>query len=202
MPLGGSPRSPAPDGGVTRFYFDSLNRRTRVEESQVAATTFTYDAVGNVTSASLRGKSVTFAYDALNRVFTKQPAGEAAVTYTYDEPAYANGIGRATTVVDSSGTTHLGYTATGQIAAYTRHIDGSNFSQQFTFDRGDRVTQLTYPNGSHADYAYTDGGNLAGLALDGAPMVSWTNYDPAGGRGSSATGMVSFRPTVTTPSVT
>ncbi len=181
-PLGRLTSVTAPDNTVTSIWYDSLNHRTRVEEPQVAPTTYVYDAVGNVTSATTRGKTVAFTYNALNRVVQKQPAGETAVSYTYDEAAYANGKGRVTTVVDASGTTHFSYAPSGQLAGYSKHIDGKDFSQQFTFDRADRLTHLTYPNGSYADYSYTDGGNVAALWLDGAttPMAAWGNYDASG----------------------
>jgi RHS repeat-associated protein len=179
-PLGRLTSITAPDNSITRVWYDSLNRRTRLEEPQVAASTYTYDAVGNVRSTTTRGRTTTFAYDALNRVYLKQPQGETPVTYTYDEAAYENGEGRLTTVVDASGTTHMAYSPTGKLKGFSRRIDGKDFSQAFAFDRADRMTQVTYPNGSLAEYRYTDGGGLYTVSLDGVTMVSWGDYDATG----------------------
>ncbi len=184
-PLGRLTSIIAPGGGMTRIWYDSLNRRTRVEEPQVAPTEYTYYGYGNLKILVTRGKTVTFSYDALNRVTLKQPASETEVRYVYDEPAFTNGKGRVTTIVDASGTTHFSYAPSGQIAMYSRHIDGKDFSQHFTYDRADRVTQITYPNGYRADYTYTDGGGLSTLKLDGADtgirdIATWTDYDASG----------------------
>jgi RHS repeat-associated protein len=72
------------------------------------------------------------------------------------------------------------YTSVGKIRSYIRTIDGSNYSQFFTYDRGGRITQLTYPDSSYADYAYTDAGNLATVSLNGTVYASWSDYNASG----------------------
>jgi RHS repeat-associated protein len=177
-----------PNGEVSTISYDSLNRRTSVTAPQLGTTTYTYDVLGNVRSVASGGKVVTFSYDALNRVMLKQPQGEPAVVYTYDEPAYANAIGRLTTVVDAGGTRHFSYTSTGALNATTLLANGSSYSQGLTYDLGSRVTRMTYPNGSYADYTYTAGGNLSTLSLDGNTVATWSNYDASGKHRSAAYG--------------
>ncbi len=170
-----------PDARVTRIYYDSLDRRTRVAEPEVGATTYAYDAVGNVTTHVMRGRSVSFTYDAANRVVAKRPDGDATVSYVYDEPAYLNGKGRLTTITDGTGTRHFSYSPSGKVAVAAYQIDGNTFTHQFGHDRVDRVTLVTYPNGSRAEYGYSNGGNLSTLTLDGAAIANWgTSYDAAG----------------------
>jgi hypothetical protein len=91
-------------------------------------------------------------YDELNRVKTKQPAGEAAVSYIR-----RSGIQQQQGTVDDArgrfGTTNFSYKPSAD-GAYSKHIDGERLLQQFTYDGADRVTQVTYSNGSY-DYTYT-----------------------------------------------
>jgi hypothetical protein len=69
--------------------------------------------------------------------------------------------------VDQAGTTHLAYTATGLLNNFVRAIDGNDYSQYFTYDWGGRINRVTYPDqSSHADYTYTNEGNLSTVALD------------------------------------
>ncbi len=178
-----------PNGDITTQTWDSLNRKTsstvRLASSQAPVTTTTsYDDVGNLTNASVAGKTVIFSYDELNRVVTRQPVGETAATYTYDESWSADGAGRLTTQTDAGGTMKFGYTKIGQVATATRTLDGSSFTQGFTYDLLGRVTTLTYPDGSQASYTYTDGGEHASATLTinnaVAASVTWTGFNAAG----------------------
>jgi RHS repeat-associated protein len=180
-PLGRLTSVSLPNGQVFSGTYDSLDRKTSTADSRLEATALGYDAVGNLTSMVSAGKTVIMAYDALDRLVRKQAGDEPAVTYTYDEPEFANGRGRLTTVVDQAGTTHLAYTATGLLNNFVRAIDGNDYSQYFTYDWGGRITRVTYPDqGSHADYTYTNEGNLSTVALNDAILGTWSNYTASG----------------------
>ncbi len=186
-----------PNGDVTSQTWDSLNRKTssivRLAASRgPLTTTYAYDAVGNLTNVSAAGKTVTFEYDALNRVTLRQPSNETAAGFAYDEDWAANGKGHLTTRIDAGGTTKFGYTNAGQVASYTRSVDASNFS--FTYDLVGRVKRMTYPDGSYADYTYTDGGEhgSASLVVNGAVAASatWAGFNAAGKPGSVSFGNI------------
>ena len=180
-PLGRLTSVTLPNGQVFSATYDSLNRRTSTADSRLETTALGYDAVGNLMSVVSAGKAITLAYDALGRLVRKQAGDEPAVTYTYDEPEFANGKGRLTTVVDQAGTTHFAYTAMGFLNNFVRSIDGSEYSQYFTYDSGGRITRVTYPDQtSHADYAYTNEGNLASVALNDTDLATWSNYTASG----------------------
>jgi YD repeat-containing protein len=169
-----------PDGSVTTTAYDSLNHKTSVADPHLGTTAYSYDAVGNMTSLTSAGKTIKYKYDALNRVARKQPVGEDAARYTYDEAATANGRGRLTSSVDAGGTTRFTYTSTGQLNSYAKRIDGSEYSQHFTYDTSGRLTQLTYPDGSYADYLYAGGRNLSSVSLNGTAYATWSNYNASG----------------------
>jgi YD repeat-containing protein len=79
-------------------------------------------------------------------------------------------------------------TVTGQLKGFTKEIDEESYSQSFAYDLGGRLVQLTYPNGSYADHAYTNGGTLAAVSLDGATLATWSGYNPKGKPGAVAYG--------------
>ena len=63
------------NGQVTDFTFDNLNRRVSEQwldssSTAIRTTTWTYDAIGRLTSVSDPDSSVTYAYDHLNRPTT------------------------------------------------------------------------------------------------------------------------------------
>jgi RHS repeat-associated protein len=180
-----------PDGSAIVYAYDSLNRRTSVTAplgAQPATTTYSYDVIGNVLSTSSAGTTVTMTYDRLNRITLRQPLNETATIFGYDETVVQNGIGRLTSLLDAGGKATFSYTATGNLLGRTKSIGTSNFTQTQAYDRGGRLTRLTYPDGSYADYTYSDGGYLASLALNGVAFGTWSAYDASGRPGNVALG--------------
>jgi RHS repeat-associated protein len=174
-----------PNSQVTSQAWDSLNRETSttvpLSSSLTLVTSYVYDALGNTTTVTARGRTVTFTYDKLNRVKTKKPGSEATVSCTYDETSRTNPKGRLTTLVDASGTTRFGYTVLGQVQSSTKIVGGTSctapascFTLSYTYDYAGRVKRMTYPDGSYADYAYTDGGEHSEVKLGGPNVPGGT----------------------------
>lgn len=178
-PLGRLVRATLSTGQQTQTAYDSLNRRKSLTDP-LGTTTYSYDAVGNLKTTTSGGKTITFEYDALNRVFRKQVTGELDTFYVYDELDVTNGVGRLTSLTSGNSTTRLGYWPSGRPSVEKRTIEGTTFTHSTVWDLADRITSLTYPNGSVAEYAYSAGGNLSSLKLDGAIMASWASYDASG----------------------
>ncbi|MFN0062272.1 MAG: FG-GAP-like repeat-containing protein [Myxococcaceae bacterium] len=177
-----------PDGAVSQTDYDSLGQRTRLTVPQLGTTTYAYDDVGNAVRIAANGRGVSYTYDVLNRPLTKQPDGEPAVTLRYDDPALQNSKGRLTRLDDASGTTQFSYTTAGDLQGYVKWMGGSQYSQTFTYDLAGRVVRETYPDGSAVTRAYTDGGNLASVALNGTTFATWSAYSPLGIPGAVAYG--------------
>ena len=83
-------------GNETDIDYDSLGRKTDMNDPDMGAWQYTYDANGNLkTQTDAKNQTITFGYDAGNRVTSKSyTTGDPTVTYTYDEPSISNGIGR------------------------------------------------------------------------------------------------------------
>jgi len=74
-------------GNVFSFTFDSLGRKTLLDDPDLGVWSYAYDAVGNLVSQTDgRGVIVNFNYDELNRVLVIDYPADADVSYLYDTP--------------------------------------------------------------------------------------------------------------------
>jgi len=116
--------------------------------------TYTYDALGNLTSQTdARSCTTTLVYDVLNRVTDKTYGTgcptTTAVSYTYDAGTY--GIGQRTGMTDGSGATSWTYDVRGRVILETRSIEDSamylgDFTTQWTYNSADQVATIQYPS--------------------------------------------------------
>jgi RHS repeat-associated protein len=179
-----------PTGARLATTYDSLNRKTSVTDPQLGATSHQYDACGNVVATTFGGATLRATYDALNRVVTRQYSGGGTVTLTYDEPAATNGVGRLTSRSSAAGTERFTYASSGLVSSFTQVTDGVAYTELFAYDASRRLSRLTYPDGTYADYAYTRGGNLGSVSLNGLtpPVARWSGYSASGKAGTTTYG--------------
>ncbi len=153
-------------------------------------TTYSYDALGRVTSVTdPLGHVTTTTFDTVGRVLTvtlpKPTPGsllDFTTTYSYDSWDAPSGL-VFTTVTDPNGKiTRQGYDQYGRLAksidglgnattyAYTRDMltsitDANNNVTSYSYDAYKRLTRTTFPDTSHEDYGYFDL-NLLGSKTD------------------------------------
>jgi RHS repeat-associated protein len=130
---------------------------------------YLYDPSGNLTQL-IDGDSLEtdYAYDAANRQISKAYPGDIAdsVVYTYDQTSGGNdGVGRLTSVTESSGSTSLTYDPHGRITSDSQVINGSGYSTPFTttytYDPNGKVTKITYPSGDLVTITRTTDGMVS-----------------------------------------
>lgn len=194
-----------PAGGITRIAYDPLDQVRGVtdpralttayarsalgdlaaEQSPDAGTTArTFDAAGNVaTRTSANGASATYAYDALDRVTRIAYSDGQVESFGYD--AGANGVGRLTSLADSSGATAFAYDAHGRLVGETRTIGGRSYVTAYAYDAAGRLASTTYPSGRTITYGRDALGRIARIETAGGNvsqvLVQDVAYFPFGG---------------------
>ncbi|MDH4098986.1 MAG: FG-GAP-like repeat-containing protein [Nitrospirota bacterium] len=157
-------------GNQSVINYDTLGRKTSMNDPDMGSWTYAYDANGNLTTQTdAKGQTITFAYDALNRITLKDyPAGAGTdAVYTYDETTSTNGKGRLTTLTDASGTSKYWYDAMGRATKSTRTIDSVAYTTETTYDALSRITSVKYPDNETVTYSYDTGGNLSQIGSYG-----------------------------------
>jgi RHS repeat-associated protein len=151
------------------------------------ATTLTYDARGNVQSATTAlpggSRAVNIAYNGWSNPITVQSSGYGAKAYAY------NSAGRLTSIGFAGDAVSLGLNASSRIdsTSSSRHVpqmsgsapvgaaSGSFYASQVRDSLG-RVLQLPGNNGQLLSYEYDHNGNLTGQA-DAAGRLTSYAYD-------------------------
>jgi RHS repeat-associated protein len=181
---------------VRRFTYDSLSRLLTATNPESGIVQYAYDADSNVTSKASPAQNgasgtvtIYYCFDALNRLTAKDYASQTcsspAATYGYD--AGANGIGRRTSMTDSSGSTSWSYDVMGRMISESRTILGVNKTISATYNYDGSLASVRYPSGHVVNY--TPGG--AGRVL--SVYDSTRSYPFVGG--ANGGGYVSYTPT-------
>ena len=157
-------------------------------DPDMGAWIYKYDALGNLTSQQdAKGQFTCLYYDELNRLIIKnyQTSGDCpstpitphAVEYTYDSGV--NGIGRRTSMTDSSGSTGWIYDARGRLIFQDKNIAGSSYMMYWEYNSADLVSSFMYPGGEVVTTNYlpqTSVDTVAGMD----EYVLTSQYDEAG----------------------
>jgi RHS repeat-associated protein len=146
------------DNNLTTYTYDGFNRLSQTafpvatQGADASSTTdlesLAYDAASNVLTDTKRDGSVlSFTYDALNRVTQKAPSvGGTTVNYAYDL------LNRQTSALYASSGQGVayGFDALSRITSETT----SGLALSYQHDLGNNTTQITWPDGFYATYAY------------------------------------------------
>jgi YD repeat-containing protein len=169
-----------PRGLKTSYGWDGLDDQTSVTSPDTGVTTKSFDAAGNVvTSTDARGKTTTYSYDALNRRTKALFADGTSITWQYD--LWANGIGRLSKVIDSSGGTAFLYDANGHVIVKNQVIGAVTRMTSYGYDTGGRLASVTTPSGMKVTYAYDAAGRVSSVTANGQTVASGVTYLPFGG---------------------
>ena len=110
---------------------------------------YTYDALSNLkTQTDARGCILTMTYDQLSRLDTKTSSGGCGqqISVNYDYDGVLNGIGRRTSMTDSSGSTSWTYDTRGRLLSESKTItDAGTFNTSWVYNAAGLPKSMTYP---------------------------------------------------------
>ena len=160
-------------GNVTRVQYDSLGRKTALDDPDLGLWTYAYDGVGNLTAQTdARGITTRYSYDALDRKTREDFPNDPDVLYDYDQGT----VGTLSKVTDAAGDVEYGYDQRLRKTSETRRLDGNVWTTQWAHDALDRPIRQIYPNGEVAEFVYNGQGLLE--AIPG--VVPSLDYNAAG----------------------
>jgi len=134
-------------GNKTGFVFDGNNQLTGTTDPLGHNQLYTRDTLGRLTAVTnARGGTVKVDYDHAGRVIEKSYDGLQLAAYEYDD------LGNLIQMTDASGKTN------------------------FTFDGGNKVTSIRYPDALMVTYSYDPNGNLLTVTYPGKQVVRYV-YD-------------------------
>ncbi|WP_044618278.1 RHS repeat-associated core domain-containing protein [Gynuella sunshinyii] len=136
------------NGQETRYNYDENNQLTRIEYADDEIETFSYDVLGNRTSATDSQGTTKYQYDSQSRLIQETQPNGAVLSYQYD----ANGNKTRFSVTRNGLTdiTRYGYDQLNRLESITTN-DGTT---TYGYDDVGNRTSLSYPNGTSQVYSY------------------------------------------------
>lgn len=190
-PLGELSRITDAKNNTRSFTYDLIGNRTSAEDLHAPTDTtfgtwqYAYDVSGNLTKRTdPRGYIVQNTYDDNGRLLTKDYTGLAGIeeTYTYDTCLY--GKGKLCTVASNSGVlTGYTYDKAGGVATDTRTISGTPYTTTYTRDRTGAPLTIKHPDGSIISYVYNT-----------AALLEAVKYQEVGGTLQNIVSTIDYTP--------
>ncbi len=169
-----------PNGNATIYSYDTYTGERISQQSPDSGTTqFTYNTAGKlINKTDANGYTTSYSYDALGRLLEVVYGDGQTITYTYDSAP--NGIGRVSSITNSSGNTAFEYDARGNVVTKTQTgNDSVSLITRYTYTESGMLSQITYPSGMVAEYAYQND-RLTGISVDNKQVISEISYAPFG----------------------
>ncbi|WP_210415401.1 RHS repeat-associated core domain-containing protein, partial [Leptospira gomenensis] len=161
------------ENGTTHISSNLAGKQTGVSNPNTGTIAYSYDASGRLVRESYaNGSRVDFVYDVLGRMTTKTATksdGSFHIqSFEYDGSVYPNGKGRLTKVTDELGTTEFGYDERGNQTILKKTLiqdEGLVLIVEKKFNLLNKLTEITYPEGTKVHNHYSESGYLAGVSL-------------------------------------
>jgi RHS repeat-associated protein len=186
-------------GGITRFAYDADSNITSVMDAEGSVTRYDYDIRGLLvreefppqqsTAANIR----TYTYDAGRRLSSCIDQTGLVTGYTYDGAnrltarVYPDGLDDTYAYDDASrlveAVSHRydvrvtrTYDPAGRLRSEIQSLDETDYTVGYAYDAADRKTEITYPDGSKVQRAYTSRHELEGVWHQGS-LIASRSYD-------------------------
>ncbi|MEW5744393.1 MAG: chitobiase/beta-hexosaminidase C-terminal domain-containing protein [Nitrospirota bacterium] len=157
-------------GGLARSYTYStknfLSSETHPEKGTIS---YGRDSVGNMTSKTDSLGTVSYSYDGLHRLKTiSYTSGQ--VNFGYDNAD--NRISMSNPHASAS----YGYDPANRLTNKAETISGRNYPTSYSYDGNDNLTDIYYPSGRHAIYAYNANNQITSVSGFGGTISGISYY--------------------------
>ena len=163
------------EGGVHTVTYDLLGQPQAKTNSRNGKATitkaYTYDGMGNLTSASENGETETYTYDGRGRKLT-ETQGDIRKSFTYNNLGSMLGY----TITENGETQQSvtnGYDALGRLASVT---EDNTQKVVYTYDRGSRLVKTAYANGVTEERTYNEAGAVKTIETKNASGETLSGY--------------------------
>jgi len=129
---------------IAQWKYDGFGRVTESSDPDMGYTKLEYNEFGEVEKKTdAERRTTVFEYDTLGRV-TKKTTADGTVKYEYDEGD--NGLGKLTSMSETSQTKNIEYDAVGRVKKETRRMASEKFETEYEYDLLGRTKKIKYPN--------------------------------------------------------
>jgi RHS repeat-associated protein len=161
-------------GRETKYTYDNLNRLREIEylpTNEVGTnptpianskSTYVYDDISRLTSATNSTGTVSFTYDNRNRIKSTTDVFGHLLEYEYER---TSGVNQQRLKFDGAMYAAYNFDDAERLSSLVNSADSSTIS--FGYDNEDKLTSRTYPNGVTTSYSYFDNDNLKRLTDSG-----------------------------------
>ena len=154
------------------FTYDSLGRRTQINDPDLGIWNYSYDVVGNlIGQTDNRNVVISMQYDELDRIIEKNST-DKNITYVYDQDK--NNTLSQTQTFDLV-VNHI-YDNKLRKIGESKTIDDLTFVSNWAYDSLDRKTSTSFSSGKEINYTYGAHGKLSSV-LDEINIVN-ISYNP------------------------
>ena len=161
------------DGGVTGYQYDPRELQTKITYPGGSVRQFAYDPARRLVSLIQQdGSTTTYSYDTANRLLARHYPDGKDDTFGYDD---ANRLTQANSARYQTSVAR-GYDAASRITSDGQTVFGATHTVSYAYDPANRLTTLTYPDGSTIGRQYTSRNQLSRVSGGAATVASFT-YD-------------------------
>lgn len=168
-----------PLGNATRYGPDGFGDVKWEESPEAGRREFNHDDFGNIVAETdAIGHTTQYKYNAANLLTRKVFSDTTSETRTY--AAGPLGQSLLSSIVSPQATLQWTYDPHGRTVTMTQTVAGVSHRVSYVYDDRGRVATLTYPSGALLRFTYSEGGEIVGLSIGNATLLSSVVYRPFG----------------------
>jgi len=144
-------------GNVFKFTYDTLGRKTGLDDPDLGVWSYSYDLSGNlVNQTDANSNFIQFEYDNLNRLSKKDFNSDTDVVMAYDISV----VGTLSEANSTAGSIDYTHDQRLRITQESWDRSGTTWSIVIAYDSMDRIVNKTFSNGEFLEYNFNSMGTL------------------------------------------